>query len=226
MLAACAAAAYADGRAGDVSFALRTPQALVCHRCDTVVHTASVVKAMLLVAYLRRERVATRPLARDQRAVLSTMVRRSGNRAATAVFAKVGTGGLARLARRAGMTRTVPSTPVWGATRTTARDQTRLMLRVEALLPPRHRAYALRLLATIVPSQRWGVARVAPPCWELHFKGGWGDGDGDVDHQVALLRRGGDRVALAVMTTGNPHKRYGDATLEGVAQRLLRDLRC
>jgi hypothetical protein len=41
---------------------------------------------------------------------------------------------------------------------------------------------------------------------------------------VAQLRRGDLRVALAIMTTGNPSHKYGKATLEGVAKRLLKGL--
>jgi hypothetical protein len=83
----------------------------------------------------------------------------------------------------------------------------------------------MRLLASVAPSQRWGVGRVAPRGWELYFKGGWGSGSGAVDHQVALLTRGPLRVAIAVMTTANGSHAYGKATLRGVFRRLLRGLR-
>jgi hypothetical protein len=82
----------------------------------------------------------------------------------------------------------------------------------------------MRLLASVVRSQRWGIARVRPPGWALYFKGGWGSGSGAVDHQVALLRRGRRRVAVAIMTTSSPRHEYGKTTLEGVARRLLRGL--
>jgi hypothetical protein len=36
----------------------------------------------------------------------------------------------------------------------------------------------MHLLRTVVPSQRWGVARVRPDGWRLYFKGGWGSGSG------------------------------------------------
>ena len=62
----------------------------------------------------------------------------------------------------------------------------------------------MTLLRTIVPEQRWGIARARPAEWKLYFKGGWGSGTGAVDHQVAQLRRGKLRVAVAIMTTGNP----------------------
>jgi hypothetical protein len=114
--------------------------------------------------------------------------------------------------------------PVWGLSLISARDITRFFLRIEALLPDRHRAYALRLLRTIVPSQRWGMARVIPDGWRLYFKGGWGSGTGAVDHQAGLLVRGEHRVAIAVLTVANPSHAYGKATLRRVSRRLMRGL--
>ena len=72
-----------------------------------------------------------------------------------------------------------------------------------------------------MPRQRWGVARAAPPGWQLYFKGGWGSGRGLVDHQVALLTRGRERVAVAVLTSGSPSHAYATKTLRGVFGRLL-----
>jgi beta-lactamase class A len=216
-----AAAAWADQRSGTVSFAVRTHDRLYGRGLDRQVPTASVLKAMLMTAYLRR--VGDRPLGDGDRALLRPMIRRSDNIAATRIRDIVGNGALVRLARRSGMTRFAVN-PVWGLSLTTARDQTQFFLRLEELLPERHRAYALRLLRTIVPSQRWGMGQAIPEGWTLHFKGGWGSGTGAVDHQVGLLRSGDHRVAIAVMTTGNPSHAYGKATLEGMSQRLLRGL--
>jgi hypothetical protein len=77
------------------------------------------------------------------------------------------------------------------------------------------------LLSHIVRPQRWGVGRVPHPGWALYFKGGWGSGSGRVDHQVALLERGGRRIAVAVFTQFDPDHRYGKRTLHGVFARLL-----
>jgi hypothetical protein len=112
----------------------------------------------------------------------------------------------------------------WGMSLITARDQARFWLHLDRRLAPRHRAYGLTLLQTIVPSQRWGVARARPRGWTLRFKGGWGSGSGAVDHQVALLTRGDQRVSLAIMTTSQGTHLYGKATLRGMAFRLLRGL--
>jgi hypothetical protein len=217
------AAAWAAARQGTVAFAVRTEDRLRGRRLDRQFPSASVIKAMLMVTYLRRASVRDRPLHAGDRALLDPMIRRSDNIAATRVRDIVGNAAILRLARRAGMTRFVIH-PAWGLSLITARDQTRFFLRIADLLPERHRAYAMRLLRTIVPSQRWGMAQVVPEGWRLYFKGGWGSGTGAVDHQVGLLRRGPHRVAIAVLTVGSPSHAYGQATLRGVARRLVRGL--
>ena len=45
-----------------------------------------------------------------------------------------------------------------------------------------------------------------------------------VDHQVALLRRGDERIAIAVLTANNGSHAAGKQTLEGVFRRLLEGL--
>jgi beta-lactamase class A len=219
-----AARAYLATRPGNVSFAVRTGGRFFGWRTTRAVPSASVLKAMLMVAYLRRGDVRFRPLRAADRALLDPMVRRSDNPTAGRVNALVGDAGLRRLARRAGMQRFRPAGPAWGSSTVDARDQTRFFLRIDRLLPPRHRAYGLRLLRTIVPSQRWGVGEVTPSGWRAAFKGGWGSGSGAVDHQVALLTRGGLRLSVAVMTTANPSHKEGERTLRGVFARLLRGL--
>lgn len=219
------AEAYARTRRGQISFAVRTECGGWGRRQDRAVPSASVLKAMLLVAYLQRGDVRARPLDARQRALLAPMIRRSDNAAATHVLRLVGGAHhLQQDARRWGMRRFRAIDNPWGRSAITARDQARFFLHVDRRLPPRHRAYGLTLLRTIVPSQRWGIARAAPRGWTLHFKGGWGSGGGAVEHQVALLRRGDQRVALAILTTAQGSHAYGRQTLRGVAQRLTRGL--
>ena len=167
---------------------------------------------MLMVAYLRQASVRDRPLDAADKALLSPTIRRSDNITATRMRDIVGNAAIVRWRAGPGMTRFVDR-PELGLSLITARDQTRFFLGIEDLLPDRHRAYALRLLRTIVPSQRWGMAQVIPARWQLYFKGGWGSGTGAVDHQVGLLQRGEHRVAIAVLTVGNPSHalRQGDA---------------
>jgi beta-lactamase family protein len=218
-----AARDYSERRAGEISFAVRTEARLYGVAVRRTVPSASVLKAMLLVAYLRQPSVGDRGLRRADLDLLEPMVRWSDNVAATRVRDIVGNDDLVRLARRAGMRAFTPA-PIWGLSRVNAADQARFLWNIDGHTPARHRATALRLLGSIVPRQRWGIAQVRPPGWALYFKGGWGSGSGAVDHQVALLRRGERRVSIAILTTGSPSHEYGKRTLRGVAARLVRGL--
>jgi beta-lactamase class A len=220
-----AARAYAEGRAGVIAFAVVDERGrLHGYHASAVAPSASVLKAMLLVAYLRKDSVRHRALTDYERGLLGPMIRRSDNAAASTVLGLVGSAGVIRLAEKAGMTHFRLVTPIWGLSQITPRDQARYFERIDHYVPVRHRRYAMRLLATIVPSQRWGVAQVAPPGWKVYFKGGWGSGTGLVDHQVALLTLGDTRISLAITTRFNPDHAYGKQTLRGVAGRLLAGL--
>ena len=217
------AAHYAADRRGDVAFAIRTEDGAWA-RGRRQFPSASLMKPILMGAHLRRRSVHLRPLRRSERGLLRRMIRRSDNAAASELVVRLGTRRLRRFGRRAGMRRFAPVVHPWGMSRVTAADQARLFWRLDSLLPRRHRGFAMRLLRRIVPSQRWGIARVRPRGWRLHFKGGWGSGTGWVDHQAALLTRGDRRISLAILTYGNPSHAYGKRTLRGVARRLLRGL--
>ena len=220
-----AARQFLAQRGGNVSFAVRTERRMWGHRRLRVVPAASVLKAMLMVAYLNRREVRDRRLRGSDLRLLRPMIWRSDNTTASVIRNMVGNRGLRRLARRVGMRRFTPVAHPWGHSLVNAADQTRFFLHLERHVARRHRRRALRLLHSIVPAQRWGVGRVVPRGWDVHFKGGWGSGTGAVDHQVALLRRGRLRVSVAVMTTANGSHAYGKATLRGVFRRLLRGLR-
>ena len=216
-----AARAYSQGRAGEVSFALQTDRRLYGLHVRRTVPSASVLKAMLLVAYLRQPVVRDRRLRRGDLDLLRPMVRRSDNTTASRVRDIVGNSRL--VASRSGAWGCARSRlPRSGAShRIDAADQTLLFLHLERFVPRRHRDTALTLLGSIVPPQRWGIARVRPPGWALYFKGGWGSGSGAVDHQVALVRRGKRRLSIAILTaSGSPSHDYAKQTLRGVAARL------
>ena len=98
------------------------------------------------------------------------------------------------------------------------------MLRVDRVMPARHRAYGMRLLRSVIPALRWGAGQAVPSGWTAAFKGGWTDGSGLSEHQVALLTRGEQRVAVAVTSTGQPDHAYARRGLRGVFARLLAGL--
>lgn len=218
------AIAYASHRHGTIAFAVRTEGGTWGWRASRTFPSASVLKAMLLVAYLDLPSVRARPLGPSDRGVLAPMIRRSDNAAAGRVLGLVGPDRLRALAHLAGMRRFTPVTGIWGLSRIDAADQARYFLHIDSFVTPRHRAYAMELLNTITPAQRWGIARVRPPGWRLYFKGGWGSGTGWVDHQVALLTRGDERVSVAILTYLDGSHPYGKETLRGIAERLLKGL--
>ena len=219
-----AAADYARERRGIEAFAVRTPDHQWGYRERRTFPSASVLKAMLLVAYLRQRSVRDRPLTRDEKRLLTPMIRRSANAPASELVVRLGKRRLRRLAHRAGMKRFTPVTGVWGLSKIDAADQARFFLQIDRLIPARHRRVAMHLLASGVPRQRWGIARVAPVGWKLYFKSGWGSGTGLIDNQVALLTRGGERVSVAILTYADGSHAYGKRTLRGIARRLLRGL--
>jgi Beta-lactamase enzyme family len=219
-----AAIRYAQSRVGNIAFAVRTPDYFYAYRPDAQLWSASVLKAMLLVAYLDMPSVAGRPLTSYDTSLLTPMIEISDNNAANQVDVIVGDARLSALAAQVGMSEFVPTQPIWGESLITARDQTKFFLHIDRYIVPEHRAYAMHLLASIVPSQRWGIGAVAPRGWKLYFKGGWGSGTGLIDNQVALLTRGCARLSIAVLTMYDGSHAYGKQTLKGIFRRLLTGL--
>jgi Beta-lactamase enzyme family len=221
------AQSYAAGW-GDVSFALIDASiGMRGYEADREYSSASVSKALLLAAELRRLESDDEPLDSTTKALLEPMITYSDNRAADAIYARVGDAGLEDVARRAGM-RDFGVTPgFWGGDQVTAADLARFFYRLDANLPARHRAYAKGLLARITPVERWGIPQAIGRGWSIWFKGGWRPAgqehtSGAVTHQAALLvHRGGERLALAVLTEEPPGTGAGFDAIEGVAERLL-----
>ena len=217
-----AARRYARHRAGEIAFAVIDQRGRYYgYRAASTAPAASVFKVMLLASFLRM---------RDGRGISSgtatcsaPMIRVSDSVAATEVRDLVGRRRIERLARVAGM-RDFRYGWVWGESRTSPRDQVRFMDHLMSYVPKDHRAYARYLLSHVIRPQRWGIGRIVPARLDLYLKGGWGSGSGRVDHQVALLRRGHHRIALALFTQFDPDHAYGKQTLRGLAARLLAGL--
>ena len=213
---------FAARRLGNVSFAvIDTTGALSCYRCRVRYHSASVVKAMLLVAYLNRLAGEHKELTRDHEAYLNSMIRVSDNDAATAIYAHVGDRRLYALADQADMT-DFHISGSWGSARITAADQAGFFARMQELIPSEYQGYTRTLLSSIVPRESWGIPQVSRPEWLTMFKGGWlTSRRGNLVHQVARLEKRQLSIAIAVLTDGNPSDAYGRETITGVTARLL-----
>jgi beta-lactamase class A len=139
--------------------------------------SASIVKVSIVAALLGARRAAHRSLSRTERAWARAAITRSDNKAASALWNRVGgAAGMRRFFARAGMTRTVPGARgQWGLTQVTAGDQLTLLRHVTGpgLLATADRRYLRDLMASVVHGQRWGVTAGAPSGARVGLKNGW-----------------------------------------------------
>jgi Beta-lactamase enzyme family len=183
---------------------------------------ASVVKAMLLAAELRRLERADAPVDGATKETLEAMIAHSDNDSADTIYYRVGDEGLHEVAEAARMRR-FDIAGYWGNAQITAADMARFFSRLGTTMPRPYRRFGKRLLGSIVPDQRWGIAAAAGRGWKVRFKGGWRQtGRGSLVHQAAELRDGSVRLSLAVLTDGQPSQPRGIEIVHGVAARLLR----
>jgi hypothetical protein len=177
----------------------------------------------VLIAYLRRGSVRSRALTAEERRLLTPMIRESANGPVSTLIARMGgVEPLRRVGRLVGMRDFRPVAGLWGASRISAVDEARLFARLYTVLPPRHRTYALGLLGSIVPSQRWGMARTAPRGWRLRFKSGW-NGQGRVVQALRLTCRG--HVGSAAVLVDGASQGGSQTVIERTGRRLLQPLR-
>jgi zinc D-Ala-D-Ala dipeptidase len=183
--------------------------------------SGSIVKLMLLVAYLRRLEGRMPPPADQQ--LLHTMIVLSGNKVASIIQGKVGSAALWEVARDAGM-RDFSVSGNWGSSLISAADQARFFRRFDSMIPAGTRDYARELMSSIDRRQRWGFPRPALDLgFEAFFKIGWrGTAAGRLVHAAGMFERDGERVSLAVLTDGNPSHDYGTDTIRGAAERAFR----
>ncbi len=222
--AAARASSYLSRRTGRTAFAVVDSEGRLS---GLHVHwqfpTASVVKAMLLTAYLRRlERTGQHHVDPYSNSFLYPMIHVSDNNAATQCWSIVGDGGLRSVAAAAGMTDFSVSGP-WRTALLSPADQARFFFEMDSLIPREFVGYARFLLSTIEASQSWGVPVIARPLgYQTYFK----DGSeptalGQLVHQIDRLEGHGRRFSIGVMTDGDPTMQYGIDTIQGVASALL-----
>ncbi|WP_406164955.1 serine hydrolase [Streptomyces sp. NBC_00996] len=201
---------------------------------DTPYDTASIVKVDILAAALLRAQDAGRALTVQERAQAESMIERSDNTAANALWRRIGLApGLEAANKRLGLTSTKGGPGAkWGLTRTTASDQIRLLRAVFDTGPTSHasstalnkasRTYIRTLMTRIVGEQAWGVSAATGSGWAL--KNGWlqrnTTGLWDVN-SVGQVTVSGRHYLVAVLSDGNTSMTNGIALVERAARAAV-----
>ncbi len=147
---------------------------------DTTIETASIAKADILATLLlqlqdRRAHISSRQLA-----VATQMIRVSDHESAWTLFREIGLDdGMDSANGRFGMRATQAFDYSWGLTRTTARDQLRLIAALGTAgtrtspLTAGSATVLLDLMDDVIPEQKWGISAAARPGERVCLKNGW-----------------------------------------------------
>lgn len=223
--AAAEAQRIAESRSGIVSFAAIGPGGeTMGFEPDRQFYSASVAKSMLLVAELRRLDADELPLDSETRMLLEQMITVSDNDAADTIYERVGDPGLNEVAELTGMTGFGGDVGHWSNVKITAGDMALFMSKLDELLDLPYGGAGSEMLASVTPTQRWGIPEAAPHGAAVRLKGGWRPTDaGQLVHQAARVDSKGESYSVAVLTDSNPSQEYGQETIRLIAAELLPD---
>ncbi|MEU8763925.1 serine hydrolase [Streptomyces sp. NPDC048659] len=220
------------GRAGTVAVNVRdrVTNTSCTLRATTAYDSASVVKVTVLATLLWDAKKHNRYLTARESQLATAMITKSDNAATTTLWKQLGVTKVKGFLAAAGMTKTVPgSGGYWGLTRINATDEQRLLSLLTArntVLSDNARAYVLKLMANVVPSQKWGTPAGAPASVTKHVKNGWLQRAtrGWRVHSIGAFQGGGHDYTISVLTDGNSTMNYGVQTIQAVSKVIHRDL--
>ncbi|KOX24339.1 beta-lactamase [Nocardiopsis sp. NRRL B-16309] len=182
------------------------------YRAHEPVYTASVVKLSLVAMLLARAREEGRELTPGERAQAEEVIRYSDNDLTDALYQSNGfTDGFMAGTRAFGLRGTEPNpVGVWGATRTTAADQLRLLRALytdDSPLAEEDRAFVRGLMEEVAPEQAWGVSAAAGPEDTVGVKNGWTPRESNGGrwnvNSVGFVAGPEREYLVAVLTDGN-----------------------
>ena len=190
-------------------------------------HTASIVKADILATLLlqlQRQQAGPSPAEQE---LATAMIEESDNDAASALWGSIGAApGLAAANRVLGLHRTEPGPAgLWGLTATTVTDQLALLAALTSAHSPltaASRHYELDLMRSVEPGENWGVTASADPGSGPAVKNGWlPDGSESglwVINSIGVLRHDGQRLLVAVLSSGQPTEAVGISQVQAAAR--------
>jgi hypothetical protein len=147
---------------------------------DSTIETASVAKADILASLLLQLQDRSARISAHQLGVASEMIRLSDHDSAWTLFREIGLArGMEAANRRFGLRATQCFDYSWGLTRTTARDQLRLLGALSTAgttsspLTTRSAAVLLDLMEDVIAEQKWGISAAARHGERVCLKNGW-----------------------------------------------------
>ena len=224
-----AVAALVRGRSADavaVAATDTTTGRSYSYQASTRMTAASVAKVLLMESALVHEQDRGQAAGGVEVHALSLMIENSDNDAGDAVYAaQGGAAGFAAGMRRLGLSGTVLGPRgQWGLSTTTAADQLVLLKNLtspDSPLTAASQAFALRLMRTVEPDQRWGVGAAADPSTPFANKNGWLPLDEDQGrwavNSVGGISVHGDQVLMSVLTQHNRSLDDGEALVQAAA---------
>jgi beta-lactamase class A len=194
--------------------------------------TASVVKVQVLACLLLTAQGKERDLTSDELALAKRMIRASDNDATTALFGRLGSAsGVGRCNKRLGLTETKVS-GAWGLTRTTVRDQVKLLgelVDTKGPLDSGSRKLAFSLMSTVQQDQDWGVPAAAATGEAFTVKNGWlsrsTEGGRWIINSVGRLTGDDVDVSIAVLSHNNATMPSGITVVEKTAKLTRQHLK-
>ncbi|WP_329019236.1 serine hydrolase [Streptomyces sp. NBC_00690] len=216
------------GRKGTVAihFSDRVGKSSCALRQDQKFDSASVVKSTVLGALLLDAQNQKRSLTAREKTLATAMITKSDNASTTTLWKQLGLTKIKRFLTGAAMKNTVPgANGYWGLTQITARDQGILLSRFtvkNTLLTDASRAYALKLMHDVVPSQRWGTPAGAPSTATVQLKNGWlpRSTHGWRVHSIGAFTGKGHDYTISVLTHGNTTMNDGVNTIQAVSRAI------
>jgi hypothetical protein len=186
---------------------------------------ASVAKVMILGALLHELSAEGRQLSSEQAWLATEMITESDNDAASDLWGEVGPAAMQQFLDLAGMTDTTLGPGIyWGLTQINAYDEMlllRLLVTRNTVLDQGAQDYELKLMADVIPSQRWGVPAGAPAGVTVHVKNGWlPDPDLWVINSIGDFTSRDGAASIAILTQENPSMPYGVGTVQAVAEAI------
>lgn len=192
---------------------------------------ASITKSMLLVAYLKQ--AGNGSLSSEAKSQLTNMIENSDNAAANWVYGHLNNGptDVRGVAAGAGMTNFVLDTsdPVYilGQSQITADDFGKFFAKIDTMVPPSKKDFALDLLSNVSPKA--GLLQAGLP-GKVYSKEGWKpepsglEGAPYIVNQAAQFTSNGTTYGLAVTVGGTSDQASGEEIVKDVGTALVGSL--